>query len=505
MNKRTRMHVLLALLTGALSACATVPDDLFRTPRVELHDVRVIGLGFKSQTFLLSFDVANPNPFPLPISNVSYGVKLDGQRFASGETASEFTRDVTKSSKLDFVHANGGTGKKYLPEIMGSGGCALDFDGDCLIDVYLVQSGKLPGSDYQSAQVVNRLFRNLGDGTFRDVTEASGTGDPGYGMGAVAGDYDNDGDPDIYVVNFGSDVLLRNNGDGTFTDVTKEAGIDSPLWGSSAAFLDADGDGNLDLYVVNYLDFTVDKHVDCGTPSKGISSYCHPDVYPMAPDVFFRNRGNGTFEKATDVAGLLDTTGKGLGVVAADFSNDGWPDIYVANDSTPNFLYLNKRNGAFEEVGLFLGVGYNEQGFTEAGMGTDAGDLNADGYLDIFVTNLNNETNALYLGGPEYFSYQTRYSGIYEGSFPVVGFGTDLLDLDNDGDLDILVTNGHVIDNIELIDDSQSFKQPCQVFLNEGGATFREMAPSAIGDISKARVGRGTITLDFEMMDNWTL
>ncbi len=407
-------------------------------------------------------------------------------------------RDITASSKLDFVHVHGGTGKKYLPEIMGSGGCALDFDGDGWIDVYLIQSGKLPGSDYRGGRVVNRLFRNLGNGTFEDVTESSGTADPGYGMGSIAGDYDNDGDPDIYVTNFGPDVLLRNNGDGTFSDVTREAGIDSPLWGSSAVFLDADGDGCLDLYVVNYLDFTVDKHVDCGTPSKGISSYCHPDVYPMAADVFFHNLGNGTFEEATEAAGLLDTTGKGLGVVAVDFDNDGWTDIYVANDSTPNFLYRNKGNGTFEEVGLLLGVGYNEDGLTEAGMGTDAGDLNADDYLDIFVTNLNNETNALYLGGPEYFRYQTRSSGIYEGSYRVVGFGTDLLDLDNDGDLDILVTNGHVIDNIELLDDSQRFKQPSQVFINEGRATFTEMDPRACGDISEARVGRGTITLDFD-------
>ncbi len=407
-------------------------------------------------------------------------------------------RDVTDPSGLSFVHINGGTGRKYLPEIMGSGGCTLDFDGDGLMDLYLVQSGQLPGAGHRGPRPVNRLYRNQGNGRFEDVTESSGAGDAGYGMGAVAGDFDNDGDPDIYVVNFGPDVLLRNDGDGTFTDVTRQAGIDSPLWGSSAAFVDADRDGDLDLYVANYVDFTLEKHIDCGTPSKGVLRYCHPDVYEMAPDVFFRNKGDGTFEDATETSGILDSSGKGLGVVAADFTNDGWPDIYVANDSTPNFLFENLGDGTFREVGLVLGVGYNEEGLTEAGMGSDAGDVNGDGYLDIVVTNLSTETNALYLGGPAEFKYHTRQSGLYAGSYLPVGFGTDLLDLDNDGDLDLLVTNGHVIDNIELIDDTQTFRQPSQVFWNGGEGGFVEGSPHLIGDIAEPRVGRGTIRVDFD-------
>ncbi len=412
-------------------------------------------------------------------------------------------RDVTDVAGIDFTHDHGGGGRKYLPEIMGSGGCALDYDGDGWTDFYLVQSGPLPGSDGQGPRVVNRLYRNRGRvagpaGTFEDVTEAAGAGDAGYGMGAVAGDYDGDGDTDIYVVNFGPDVLLRNNGDGTFTDVTRAAGIESPLWGSSAAFFDADLDGDLDLYVVNYLDFTVAGHIDCGQPSRGIYSYCHPDVYEMAPDVFFRNRGDGTFEEATREAGFTDTTGKGLGIVVADLTGDGRPDVYVANDSTPNFLYRNLGSGTFEEAGLLLGVGYNEEGLTEAGMGTSVGDVDGDGHLDLFVTNLSAETNALYLGGPDFFSYATRESGLYAASYLPVGFGTELMDLDNDGDLDLLVANGHVIDNIELVDDAQSFRQPSQVFWNDGAGNFREAAAQRLGDIREPRVGRGTVAADFD-------
>ncbi len=429
-----------------------------------------------------------------------------GERAGSEASGSAVLfRDVSEGAGLDFRHDNGATGRKYLPEIMGAGGCALDYDGDGWIDLYLVQSGPLVDGAISGdgPPAVNRLYRNRGIGpdgsvTFEDVTERSGAGDGGYGMGAVAGDYDGDGDTDIYVVNLGADVLLRNNGDGSFSDVTAEAGISSPLWGSSAAFFDADLDGDLDLYVVNYLDFTLETHVDCGRPSEGITSYCHPDVYEMAPDVYFRNLGDGTFEEATAAAGLMDTSGKGLGVVAADLTGDGWPDIYVANDSTPNFLYRNRGDGSFEEVGLLLGVGYNEEGLTEAGMGTDLGDVDGDGYVDLFVTNLSNETNALYLGGPEFFTYQTRAAGLYAASYLPVGFGIELADLDNDADLDLLVTNGHVIDNIELFDDSQSFRQPSQVFWNDGAGRFAAAAADTVGDIREPRVGRGTIAVDVD-------
>ena len=415
-------------------------------------------------------------------------------------TTERYFEDVAEAAGLDFVHVNAGSTRKYLPEIMGSGGSVLDFDGDGWMDIYLVQSGRLPGSEVDVDEVGNRLFRNLGNGGFEDVTATAGVGDTRYGLGSVAADFDNDGDPDIYVVNYGRDVLYRNNGDGTFDDVTVDAGIAGEVWGSSAAAFDANADGNLDLYVVNYLEFSVADHVDCGTPSEGIYSYCHPDVYPMEEDVFYLGDGQGGFEDATRDAGLFDETGhgKGLGVVVADYDRDGDPDIYVANDSTPNYLYKNRGDGTFEEVGLFTGTSHNDDGMTEAGMGVDAGDVNRDGFQDIIVTNLTAETNALYLGGDEFFDYGTRAAGLYEGSLMPVGFGVDLLDIDNDTDLDMFVTNGHVIDNIELTDDSQSFKQPSQLFLNDGSGRFELVSAELSGDIAIPGVGRGTLTVDYD-------
>ncbi len=426
-----------------------------------------------------------------------------GDQSAGAEVSSEgLLVDRTEGSGLDFIHDNGATPEKYLPEIMGSGGSVLDYDGDGLFDLYFVQSGPVPGvgvpEDRADGNTGNRLYRNLGGGRFIDVTDRALVGHRGYGMGSVAGDYDNDGDVDLYTVNYGSDVLFRNDGNGTFSDATGEARIDSPLWGSSASFFDPDRDGDLDLFVVNYLDFDLDKHVTCGRPSKGFVSYCNPDVYESAPDAFFRNNGDGTFSEVTVAAGLTETTGKGLGVAAADFTKDGWTDLYVTNDSTPNFLFRNLGDGTFEEAALWLGVGHNEEGKTEAGMGLSAGDVNGDGWLDVFVTNLSNETNSLYLGGEIFFTYGTRTAGLHAPSYLYVGFGNDLLDLDNDGDLDLLVTNGHVIDNIELIDDAQSFRQPTQVFLNDGSGVFSEVANGLIADLRVPRVGRGTMTLDLE-------
>lgn len=407
-------------------------------------------------------------------------------------------RDVTAESGIDFTHRHGGTGRKYLPETMGAGGAALDFDSDGLLDVYLVQSGSLTGEANVDAR--NRLFRNLGDGRFVDVTAAAGVGDAGYGMGAVAADYDNDGDPDLFVVNFGPDVLYQNQGDGTFNDVTEDAGIASDRWGSSAAFLDANRDGHLDLYVVNYLEFSVAKHIDCGSPSRGFYSYCTPDVYEMAADVFYLSNGDGSFTDATEAAGLSDGSGngKGLGIVAGDFTGDGWPDVYVANDSTPNYVLLNRGDGTFEEAGIMLGASHNEDGMTEAGMGVDAGDIDGDGRLDIVVTNLSNESNALYRGGEAGFSYESRSAGIFAGSLLPLGFGVDFMDVENDADLDLVVANGHVIDNIALIDDAQTAQQPAQIFLNNGSGRFTALPATEVGDIAVPGTGRGIISFDYD-------
>ncbi|MEM7244183.1 MAG: CRTAC1 family protein [Acidobacteriota bacterium] len=404
---------------------------------------------------------------------------------------------VERSAELgiEFVHVHGGSGKRYLPETMGAGGCALDHDADGRMDLYLVQSGALPGTDGSGGGARNRLFANRGDDGFVDVTVGARVGDDGYGMGATCDDHDGDGDVDIYLSNFGPNVLLENDGSGTFSDVTDRAGVGDPRWSSSAAFLDADGDGQLDLHVVNYLEFTVATHRDCVL--RGVTAYCHPDAYSMAPDTFYRGLGGGRYEEATVAAGLVDTTGKGLGIVVGDIDDDGDPDVYVANDSTPNFLHRNDGTGRFEEIGWLVGVGYNADGETEAGMGTDMGDVNADGHPDLFVTNLDREANALYLGGPELFSFATRSSGLQGPSFPMLGFGTDLLDLDNDGDLDLFVTNGHVMDNIAETDDGFSHAQRAQVFLNDAGR-FTELAADRLGAPASPIVGRGTITTDLD-------
>ena len=413
--------------------------------------------------------------------------------------------DVSDAVGLDFVHRHGGTGERYLPETMGSGGCVLDADGDGLLDLYLVQSGPLRRAEDPPGEATpaNQLYLQRRGATDAPRFEASpAAADRGYGQGALCADFDGDGATDIYVTNVGRNSLWLGDGAGGFREVGAAAGVDDPAWGTSAAAFDAEGDGDLDLYVVNYLDFTLATHRDCRHGASGTSIYCHPDAYPPAADVFYRNLGPDPdglprFE-ATTMAELVDGPGKGLGAVAADFNGDGRADLYVTNDSTPNFLFHNLGQGRFEEVGLFEGVAYNEEGKTEAGMGVDAGDVDGDGRLDLVVTNLSLETNALYLAGPEGFVDARRQAGLHAPSYAVLGFGTDLLDLDNDGALDLLVTNGDVLDNIELINDALRHAQPGQIFRGDGGGHFTELAAERVGDFAAPRVGRGLAILDFD-------
>ncbi len=416
--------------------------------------------------------------------------------FEEAPTHSGLFEDVTEAAGLDFVHDHGGIGEKWVPETMGSGACVLDFDNDGLLDIYLVQSGHL--FEDQAPGLVNRLYRNLGNWHFEDVTESTRSGDPKYGFGAIAADYDGDGDTDLYLTNYGPNTLLRNEGDGTFTDATENAGVGDPLWSTSAAFFDADSDGDLDLYVVNYVEFSLANHRVCGDFERKIFSYCHPDCYPTQSDIFYRNRGDGTFEDATIEAGLVEDTGKGLGVVVADFDNDSDPDIYVANDSTPNFLWVNDGTGHFTEQGLISGAAFNDAGRTQAGMGVDAGDINADGWLDVIVTHLSMEDNALYLGGPNGFRYATGSAGLYTASMPVLGFGANFFDADLDGDLDLFVSNGDVVDTIDLLRPGAAHAQPDQLFLNDGSGRFTLLDPAAAGGFSQPRVSRASITADFD-------
>ena len=404
--------------------------------------------------------------------------------------------DTTGRSGVSFRHVTGASGKKYMQETMGAGLGLLDYDGDGDLDLYLVNSAPLLGYEAEGKRPGNALYRNDGRGRFVETTGAAGVGDTGYGMGVAVGDYDNDGDADLYVLNHGPNVLYRNNGDGTFTDVTAAAGVGDPAWSSSAAFFDADGDGDLDLFVVNYCDASVTNHKWCGRKGEKWRAYCTPQVFTAQPDTFYRNEGGGRFVDATRDSGLIDRDGKGLGVVPFDYDDDGDIDLHVANDSTPNHLWQNDGSGRFQEVGLLAGVAYSEDGRSEAGMGTDAGDVDGDGRLDLLVTNLDYETNSLLRNVGGVFLHASYPAGIAAPSLGKVGFGVNWFDVDNDGDLDILVANGHIIDNIEMYNDTLAYAQPNQLFVNRGGLRFDEIGEDA--GLGEANVARGSAVGDLD-------
>ncbi len=370
---------------------------------------------------------------------------------AQPKPAAVVFEDVTNHGGIRFRHLNGASPEKYMPETMGSGGLLFDYDGDGWLDVFLVDGGSL--ADPQLArQARHTLYRNGGDGTFRDVTSQSGITHRAYGMGACAADYDNDGWPDLYVTSFGANVLYRNRGDGTFADVTEKARVATSSWSASCAFADFDKDGDLDLFVTNYVDFGLDNNKFCGDRGNSVRSYCHPNVYNGLPSVLYRNDGDGRFTDVTREAGLYTTRGKALGVVFGDYDDDGWPDLYVANDSVPNFLYRNLGNDSFTEVGLYSGAAVASDGLPRAGMGTDFADYDGDGRLDLVVTNLDMQSHTLYRNfGRGLFEETTFASGIGEATMPFVGFGVAFLDYDNDGDLDLAIANGNVLDNASLL------------------------------------------------------
>jgi enediyne biosynthesis protein E4 len=413
----------------------------------------------------------------------------------------QFT-DITAEAGVHFRHINGAVGDYHLPETIGAGGAFLDYDNDGDLDLYLVNSGDWLNTPSENP-TTSILYRNNGDATFTDVTRSAGVGNAGnYGQGVVCGDFDNDGDVDIYVTNFGVNWLYRNNGDGTFADVTEKAGVGDPAWSSSATFFDYDRDGYLDLYVVNYLRYSLDiPYRPCG--AEGVRTYCHPSVFEGAPDRLYRNNGDGTFADVTDAAGVKDIGGlfhgKGLGVVAADLNNDTYPDLYVANDDTPNYLFYNNGDGTFSEIALIAGCAYSFDGVAQAGMGVDAGDYNGDGLLDIFITNLSYETNALYRNnGDGTFTDVIYEAGLGKESYLYVGFGAGFLDFDNDGHLDIFVANGHVIDNIEQTHDVLTYAQPNQLFHNTGDGKFTDISSESGGYFRQKRVSRGAVFGDYD-------
>ena len=428
------------------------------------------------------------------------GAPPAGGDLAGSPAAVPFVRfeSAAEEAGIDFRHVNGATGEKYVPETLGGGVCVFDYDGDRRLDIYFVQSGSLPGFEPASPPR-SALYRNRGGGRFDETTATAGVGGPDrYGFGCSAADIDGDGDRDLYVTYYGPNVLYRNEGDGTFVEVGAEAGVDDSRWGASAGFADYDGDGDLDLYVVNYLDYDLESYLYCGENRPGYRTVCHPRNFESQPDVLYRNRGDGTFQDVSVAAGIVDRTGKGLGLVWGDYDGDGDADLYVANDDTPNFLWRNRGDGTFEEVAEVVGVAYSEDGLPQAGMGTDMADYDRDGLLDLFVTNLAEETNELYHNeGNGFFSDRTFPSGLGAASLLSLGFGTFFFDPDDDGLLDLFVANGHIIDNIALYNDSITFAQPVHLYRNLGNRRF-ELVPGAGAAVTASYVGRGAVRFDYD-------
>ncbi len=387
--------------------------------------------------------------------------------------------DVRAESGIEFVHDSGDPGKRVILSSLGGGAALFDYDSDSDLDLYLVRKG------------TNRLYRNLGAFRFEDVTDGAGVSATGWSIGCAAADFDNDGLPDLYVTRIGTSVLYRNRGDGTFQDVTTVLGAGSEGFGASAAFFDADGDGDLDLYVANYVAPNQTFPEPGSEPTcqwLGMAVMCGPRGLAGQEDVFYRNQGIA-FVEATKETGLEDRLRAfGIGVVSADYDGDGDADLYVANDTDPNYLFRNDGSGRFEEVGLLSGAAYSGSGATQAGMGVDFGDANGDGHLDIFVTNFSHETNTLYLGSASgLFTDRTEETGLSGPSLGPLGWGTRFIDIDNDGDQDLFVVNGHVYPNVEDVDATTTYRQRNQAFLNDGRANFLEAPKDPVADPKSSR------------------
>jgi hypothetical protein len=405
--------------------------------------------------------------------------------------------NVAAEIGVTFKHENGASPDKLMPETMSGGVVIFDFDNDGWPDLFFVNGGSFVDKQVAAA-ARHHLYRNTGDGKFEDVTESSGIGISGFGMGACAADYDNDGWTDLYVTAVGGNKLYHNNGDGTFTDVTRAAGVAAGMWSTSCAFGDIDNDGYVDLYVARYVDFSNDNKKVCML-FKDVRSYCHPNVYHSVPDILYRNNGDGTFTDVSRESGIGAVAGNGLGIVFGDYDNDGWIDIYVANDQTPNFLFHNKGKGVFEEVGLWSGTAVGVDGTALSGMGTDMGDMNGDGLLDIFVTNLDGQTHSLYKNlGRGLFANVTFASGVGEATLPYVGFGAAFFDYDNDGDLDLAVANGNVIDNVKLIRDTSSYEQLNLLLRNDGTGKFTSVGPASGPGFALKKASRGLAVGDLD-------
>ena len=412
--------------------------------------------------------------------------------------------DITARSRITFKNEASLTSQKYLPESMCGGVAMLDYDGDGWLDLFFVNGAALedpmpPGKqpDKSDPRYWNRLYHNNHDGTFTDVTEKAGLRGHSYGMGVAVGDYDNDGRPDIYVTNLGRNILYHNNGDGSFSDVTEKAGVAGAGWSTSACWVDYDRDGRLDLIVARYLDWDFATNIWCGARKPGYRAYCHPDQFKAVSHLVFHNNGDGSFNDVSKKCGIAMSPGKGLGVAMNDFDVDGWPDILIANDSFPQQLFRNNRDGTFTEVGLKSGLAYDEDGNTFAGMGLDFADYDNDGLPDVFIDALGSQKYALFHNVKAGFEYVTQPTGVGGISLQHSGWGTKFFDYDNDGWKDLFVGQGHVMDNIELTQPTLRHLEPFLLMRNVSGK-FQDVTRQSGDAMIEPRAARGVAFGDLD-------
>jgi len=400
------------------------------------------------------------------------------------------------SSGIRWVHTAGKSAARYLPETTGPGCAFLDYDNDGWMDIYLVNSGKCDFYDL-SPPLRNALYRNNRDGTFSDVTEKARVAGGGYGQGVAVGDYDGDGFPDLYVTQYGRSILYHNNGDGTFTDVTEKAGVAAPGWSSSAVWFDYDNDGRLDLFVCQFVEFSKSRNKSCGPGEEGKHGYCIPRLYQPMPSWLFHNNGDGTFTDVSKASGIANYPGKAWGVVAADVNNDGRLDLFVGNDTVPNFLFMNRGNGRFEETATYAGVAYSGDGRARSGMGVDSADFNQDGWMDLFVANIDREMFAIYQNNhDETFDDQAGPTGIGAATRLMSGWGLKFFDYDNDGNLDLFLANGNPDDLIENLHSQVKYQEPLMLFHNTG-KSFQNVSAQSGPVFAKPLSARGMAIGDF--------
>jgi hypothetical protein len=408
-------------------------------------------------------------------------------------------RDVTRQTGITFVHTDGSSGRRYIVETVSSGLATFDFNGDGKIDILFLNGAPLPGSPTTTPPPRNALYRNDGGWKFTDVTQAAGLGDTNYHLGVCIGDYNNDGYPDIYLNNFGPNILYRNNGDGTFTDVTRAAGVAvGNHVGAGACFLDMDGDGDLDLFVANYVGFTFESHQI--SYMNGFPAYVGPLHYPPTANVLYRNNGDGTFTDVSLASGIASLLGSGMGVICADYDNGGDTDIIVGNDLRPNFVLQNDGTGKFKEIGALVGLAYDSFGNVQGTMGVECADWNNDGWLDFYITPYQRQPCSLYQNRQgNYFEDVARQTGAGTGTYPHVKWGTGVVDLDNDGNRDLFIACGHLIDNVEQFDDTTSYYARNIVLRNTGQGKFANVSDESGDGLLPKLSSRGAA---FDDLDN---